>query len=156
MKTADLCDRYLSVQVCTEVFRPYGLNSEFSGPMATVKVFEDNVLVRQAIETVPPGSVLVVDGGASRRCALVGGNLAALALNRGLAGILVYGSVRDVAELGNLDLGVLALGSNPVKSTKLGTGTRGEVLQFGGVTWVPGHYVYVDEDGIVLSERHIG
>ena len=151
MKTADLSDANPSLSLCMEVFRNYGLRKEFSGPIATVKVFDDNILVKEAIETIAPGTVLVVDGQASRRCALVGGNLAERASERGLAGIIVYGSVRDVAELNAKDLGILALGSCPVRSRKEGNGAAGEELDFGGVKWIPGHYVYVDEDGVLLS-----
>lgn len=156
MKTADLSDLHSNLSLCMEVFRNYGQRQEFSGPIATVKVFDDNVLVKTAIETVNPGSVLVVDGQASRRCALVGGNLAKRAMERGLAGIIVYGSVRDVAELNELDLGILALGSCPVRSRKEGNGTLEEELDFGGVKWIPGQYVYVDEDGVLTSEHSLG
>lgn len=156
MKTADLSDANSNLSLCTEVFRHYGQRHEFSGPIATVKVLDDNVLVKQAIETVRAGTVLVVDGQASARCALVGGNLAKRGMERGLAGIIVNGSVRDVAELNEMDFPILALGSCPVRSQKQGNGTVEEELDFGGVRWVPGHYVYVDEDGVLISEHPLG
>ncbi|WP_018131445.1 ribonuclease E activity regulator RraA [Effusibacillus pohliae] len=153
-KTADLCDQYhQELQICEISFVSYGGKARFSGPIATVEVLDDNVLVRQAIETVPPGSVLVVDGGGSRRCALLGDQLAALAQQRGLSGVILNGCARDVADLAKLQLGVLALGSMPLKSRKEGKGKRDVVLKFGGVEWVPGHYAYADEDGVVISPR---
>ncbi|MBX6353960.1 MAG: ribonuclease E activity regulator RraA [Thermoflavifilum sp.] len=156
MATADLCDAYLEeLQVCAEGFASYGGRRAFCGPIETVRVFEDNVLVKQALETAPPGSVVVVDGGGSRRCALVGGNLAAIAARRGLAGIIVYGCIRDAAEIRNLPLGVLALGTCPVKSRKDGVGSRGEALHFGGVVWRPGAWAYADDDGVVVAERQL-
>ena len=154
MKTADLCDQFWgkqALQLCQTNFQNYGAKMEFCGSVFTVKVFEDNVLVRTAIETAKPGSVLVVDGEASRNCALLGGNLAALAQANGMSGIIIHGCVRDVAELAQTDLGILAVGSCPVKSRKDGQGELERVLNFGGVTWTPGHIVYADEDGVVVS-----
>lgn len=152
MNTADLCDKYWpNLSLCQTTFTAYGKQRAFHGPMATVHVFEDNVLVKEAIETVPAGSVLVIDGGGSDRCALVGGNLAAVAATRGLAGIIVYGCVRDVAELRETNLGILATGACPVKSRKAGAGDRDIELNFGGVKWNPGAFVYVDLDGVVIS-----
>jgi regulator of ribonuclease activity A len=156
MKTADLCDSFhRELNICEIDFRSYGGRKQFYGPIATVEVFEDNVLVRQAIETVPPGTVLIVDGGGSRRCALLGDRLAALGVSRGLAGFIIHGCVRDVAELAALDVGILALGSTPWKSRKDGSGRRDTVLRFGGVEWAPGHYVYADEDGVVIAPRQL-
>jgi regulator of ribonuclease activity A len=75
--TADLCDAYPElVQVAQPLFREYGGLAKFSGPIQTLKVFEDNALVRQLLETDGGGRVLVIDGGGSLRCALLGGRLA--------------------------------------------------------------------------------
>jgi regulator of ribonuclease activity A len=152
VNTADLCDRYWpNLALCTAQFRSFGRRQTFHGPVETVQVFEDNVLVKEAIESVAAGTVLVVDGGGSLRCALVGGNLAATAARRALAGIIVYGCVRDVVELAVLDVGILALGACPVRSEKKRTGARGVPLRFGGVEWRPGMYVYADPDGVIVS-----
>ncbi len=152
-RTADLCDEHAeAVKVCELTFHSYGKVPRFFGPISTVRVYEDNVVVKEAIQTVAPGSVLVVDGGGSLRCALVGGNLAQIAAKRGLSGIVVFGAVRDVLELAEQQVGVFALGSNPRKSRKGGTGSVGEPVRFGGVNFVPGQYLYADEDGIVVSE----
>lgn len=153
MKTADLCDQYSdNLKISETSFQSYGKRKMFSGVIATVKVLDDNSLVREAIETVPPGTVIVVDGAASRKCALLGDMLAEKAVARNVAGLIINGCVRDSAELATLDLGVFALGTMPLKSVKLGKGERDVVLHFGGIAWTPGHYVYADEDGVVISE----
>jgi len=151
-KTADLYDAHeQDVQICQPLFRSFGGRAKFCGPIATVQVYEDNVLVKEAIETVPSGTVLVVDGGGSTRCALLGDNLAAKAVERGLAGFIIFGCVRDTAELGNMPIGVFAIASNPRKSVKQGKGNRDIPLGFGGVLWQPGHWVYADEDGVLVA-----
>ncbi|OQM45823.1 S-adenosylmethionine--2-demethylmenaquinone methyltransferase [Anoxybacillus sp. UARK-01] len=156
MKTADLCDQFLSeLQVCQLPLHSYGGKTEFSGPIATVEVFEDNVLVREALETIPAGTVLVVDGKGSRNCALLGDRLAQIACERGLAGVIVHGCIRDSAEIAQMPLGVIALGTCPVKSKKEGKGARDHVLEFGGVHWEPGAHVYVDSDGVVVAKTKL-
>jgi regulator of ribonuclease activity A len=153
IKTADICDRFSSsVDVCAPIFNSYGAVAAFSGPISTVEVHEDNVLVREALEQLPAGVVLVVDGGGSRRCALLGDKLASIAVSRGLKGIIVNGCVRDSRELSGIGVGVLALATNPLRSGKQGTGRRDVPVQFGGVTWAPGRYVYADEDGVVVAD----
>jgi regulator of ribonuclease activity A len=156
INTAEVCDDFASeLQVCATEFNSYGNNKNFSGPIATVKVFEDNVLVKEALQAIPEGSVLVVDGGGSKRCALLGGNLGEIAETRKLAGVIIYGCVRDTAELSAQNIGILALGTNPMKSIKKGIGEQGIVLQFGDIEWTPNHYVYADEDGVVVASRNL-
>ena len=151
VKTADICDRFPeSVEVCEPMFTSYGSVDAFDGRISTVKVYEDNVLVREALEDLAPGSVLVVDGGGSRRCALLGDKLASIAASRGLAGIVINGCVRDTRELAGIGVGILALSSHPSRSNKEGQGQRDVPVEFGGVTWTPGQYAYADNDGIVL------
>src|SRR5699024_2701512 len=106
-----------------------------------------------ALETIPKGHELVVDGGGSNNCALLGDRLAGIAVNRGLAGIIGYGCVRDTADLDRMDVGVLVLRSNSIKSRKEGKGEADIAVTFGEVEWKPGNYVYVDEDGVIVSER---
>jgi regulator of ribonuclease activity A len=153
--TTDLCDAHPEVQVCEpQTFARYGGRVQFFGLIKTLKVFEDNALVREALETEGQGRVLVVDGGGSRRCALVGGNLGKLALSNGWAGLVVHGCVRDVAELAELPLGIAALGTQPRKSEKgLHSGHVDRTVVFAGVTFRPGAWLYADADGIVVSER---
>ncbi|TQR16322.1 ribonuclease E activity regulator RraA [Psychrobacillus soli] len=155
-KTTDLCDDHAdSLQICDMEFRSFGNKTSFSGKIETVNVFEDNVLVVEALENVPEGSVIVVDGCGSKGCALLGDRLAGIAESRKLAGIIINGYVRDSAELAKMNVGILALGTYPLKSKKAGTGERNSVLHFGGVDWKPGEYVYADEDGVITSKQSL-
>lgn len=156
LKTTDICDRFPEeVEVCAPVFTSYGAVGSFSGPISTVEVYEDNVLVLEALEDLEPGSVLVVDGGGSKRCALLGDRLASIAASRGLAGIIINGCVRDSRDLAGINVGVLALATHPRRSGKEGEGRRDVPVEFGGVRWTPGHHVYADEDGVVLASTNL-
>ena len=148
--TADLCDQFEELQVAEPVFRAFGGAPAFSGAAATLKVFEDNSLVRGALEGPGEGRVLVVDGGGSMRCALVGDMLARLAMDNGWAGAIVFGAIRDSREIAGIDLGVYALATHPRKSRKHGDGQKSVSVSFAGVTFRPGEYVYADEDGLLL------
>lgn len=148
----DLCDEYPDlVRVVAPMFRNYGGRSSFGGPVTTIKCHEDNSLVAKAVEEAGEGRVLVVDGGASMRCGLLGDNLARKAADNGWAGIIVYGCVRDVDELAAMDLGIQALASIPLKSVKRDIGLRDEPVTFGGVTFTPGEFAYADNNGVLAS-----
>ncbi len=150
--TADLYDEHGDkLQVALPMFNDYGGKLKFHGQIVTVKVHEDNSLVRSALEEEGTGKVLVVDGGESVRCALVGDMLAQLGKDNGWAGIIVSGCIRDSAVIMTIDIGLKAIGTNPRKSVKKGAGDRDVPVAFAGVTFTPGHYVYADEDGIVIS-----
>ncbi|MGW8063132.1 ribonuclease E activity regulator RraA [Streptomyces ziwulingensis] len=152
--TADVCDRWEgTVRTCTVPLRSYGGRAGFSGVVDTVSCLEDNVLVREALSRPGQGRVLVVDGAGSLRTALMGDAMADLARENGWAGVIVHGAVRDVARLRGTDLGILALGSNPRRSGKTGTGTAGQPVVFGGVVFTPGDTVHADEDGVALVPR---
>jgi regulator of ribonuclease activity A len=154
--TPDLCDAYPDlVQVVEPVFRAYGAETTFSGPVETLKVFEDNALVRQVLETGGDGRVLVVDGGGSLRCALLGGRLAYLARTNGWAGVVINGAVRDAAELNQVSIGIRALNTVPRRSEKNGMGERGGTLRFAGVTFNRAMYLYADDDGMLVAERNL-
>jgi regulator of ribonuclease activity A len=154
--TADLCDAFPHlVQLAEPVFRDYGGVQKFAGPIETLRVHEDNSLVRAILETEGQGRVLVVDGGGSLRRAVVGGRLAALAHSNGWAGVLINGCVRDSAEIRGVRIGVRALNTAPMPSARTGTGQRGESLTFAGVTFAPRHFLYADEDGILLAGRNL-
>lgn len=156
MKTTDLFDQYgEELTLCSLTFHSFGKQKRFFGPIETVRVFEDNVLVRDTLEQMNEGTVLVVDGGGSVRCALLGDQLAQIAKNCKVAGIIINGCVRDTAELAALDVGILAIGKNPIRSKKEGKGERSVSLFFGDVNWTPGHYVYADEDGVLVSPRKL-
>lgn len=155
-KTADICDVHSSkLVVCESEFKSYGKRPKFFGPISTVKVFEDNVLVVEQLESVPEGSVLVVDGGGSRRCALMGDRLAGIAEIRKLAGVIINGCVRDSEDLVKMDVGIFALGSNPIKSKKEGKGEKQVTVTFGGIDWKPGSYAYADQDGVIVSDQKL-
>jgi regulator of ribonuclease activity A len=152
--TADLCDEFGdSVQVCEPIFHAFGGRHAFSGPVSTVRCFEDNSRVREAVESAGQGRVLVVDGGGSRRRALLGDKLGLAAVRNGWAGVIIHGCIRDSAELGRMDLGIRALGTMPLRSEKRGEGERDVPVRFAGVTFRPGDFVFVDEDGIILSHQ---
>ncbi|KAG5175030.1 ribonuclease activity regulator protein RraA [Tribonema minus] len=152
--TADIMDHFQGqVQVAPSIgFRDYGGVRRFSGGIATVRCRENNPLVRQRLtKEAGGGRVLVVDGGGSTRCALLGDMLAAGAVQNGWAGVIVHGCIRDSAAIAQLPLGVKAIGTNPTKSGKADPGEADVPVTFAGVVFTPGHWVYADEDGIVVS-----
>jgi len=157
-KTPDLCDEFESelgktVRVVAPMFQRYGGRTSFSGEIVTLKIFEDNSLVRAAFAEDGTGKVLVIDGGGSLRCALVGDQLAILAKKNGWEGTVVYGCIRDSGDINSIDIGVRALDTHPQKSIKKGVGDRDIAVTFGGVTFNPGEYLYADEDGVLVSSK---
>jgi regulator of ribonuclease activity A len=160
--TADLCDANEAqlaagtLRVVDPVFRLWGRAPCFSGEAVTLKVFEDNALVRATLEEKGAGRVLVVDGGGSLRCALVGGNLGQIAEKNGWAGIVVYGCVRDTLELNECNIGVAALATHPQRGQKRGAGERGVPVRLPGSMVRPGEWVYVDIDGVLIASAPLG
>ena len=166
--TCDLCDAHKNdstgqFQILPPVFRDFGAVHKFCGPVVTVKCFEDNTLVKAALdaagfEETPAGrvgKVLVVDGGGSLRRALLGGNLGAAAAKNGWAGVVIDGCVRDVTELAALGVGIRALASMPLPTEKRSEGQNDIAVQIQGVWVRPGDWLYADEDGMVLSARRL-
>jgi regulator of ribonuclease activity A len=159
--TTDLCDAHEpkladgTLRVLSGAFQRFGRRAMFSGRIRTLKVFEDNSLVRQAVESAGDGRVLVVDGGASMRCALLGGNLAQLAEKNGWSGVVLNAPIRDADEIDACDIGVCALGTMPVKSQKRGLGEFGVTLNFAGATIRENEFCYVDRDGILISDAEL-
>lgn len=153
-RTVDLCDKYRgSVQVALPVFSAYGRHPSFAGAIVTVKCYEDNTVVKETLSRPGKGKVLVVDAGGSLKCALVGDLVAGLAARHKWAGIVLNGCVRDVAATNTVPIGIRALGHVPLASEKHGLGVVGVPVAFAGVNFVPGHYLYCDVDGIVVSEN---
>jgi regulator of ribonuclease activity A len=153
--TCDLCDTHKNnssgaFRVLPPVFKDFGGLQKFSGPVATVKCFEDNSLVKAAVDAPGEGRVLVVDGGASLRRALLGGNLGAAAAKNGWAGVVIDGCVRDVAELALCKTGIRALAAMPLPTEKRNVGQRDIAVQIQGVWVHPGDWLYADEDGVVV------
>ena len=154
--TADLYDKYEeTLRIAAPVFNSYGGKTAFSGPISTVKVFEDNSLVRAALEEPGEGRVLIVDGGGSLRVALLGDMLADFGVKNGWQGVIVNGCIRDSAVIAAMNIGVLALNTNPRKSVKRGQGERDVLIEIAGIEISPGDYVYADEDGVVVSDNKL-
>lgn len=154
--TCDLCDENPDdVRVCEPMFSQFGGRECFGGEIVTAKCFEDNSRVKETLGTPGHGKVLVVDGGGSLRCALLGDMIGEDAVKNGWEGVIVYGCVRDVDALGTLDLGVQALASIPLKSNRRGEGQKDIAVTFGGVTFRPGEYVYADNNGVIVSAKKL-
>lgn len=152
VSTADLYDeRGEELQSVSLQFQDIGGEKGFTGPVRTVKCFQDNALLKSILSTPGEGAVLVIDGGGSLETALVGDIIAGLGVDNGWAGLIVHGAIRDRAAIGELPLGVKALGSNPAKSTKTGAGEQDVTVAFGGVTFRPGATVWCDADGILVE-----
>lgn len=160
--TCDLLDDHpeKDIQVVTpsldgKFFQSYGARKSFGGQVVTVKCFEDNSRVKELLATDGTGKVLVVDGGASMRCALMGDMIAESAVKNHWNGVIIYGCVRDVDAIAELDLGVQALAAIPRKSNRQGMGETNIELSFGGVTIQSGQYVYADNNGIVIAKESL-
>ena len=152
--TPDLCDEHPGkVRVLDPVFRCYGAQKQFYGEVVTLRCFEDNSLVKSFAAQPGDGKVLVVDGGGSLRCALLGDQIAAALVKNGWVGIVINGCVRDVEALNALTLGIRALNSVPIKTEKRGLGDANVPVRFAGVDMRPGQWLYADETGIVISEQ---
>ena len=154
--TCDLCDQFPDrIRVLAPIFRHYGGRTRFSGSIATIKCFEDNVFIREAAIEEGRGRVMVIDGGGSLRSALVGDGIAEWARDHGWAGMIINGCVRDTVALAKVDLGVMAIGVNPVTPGKRRVGARDVAVTFGDVRFVPGEYAYCDEDGVVIATERL-
>lgn len=157
--TTDLCDANEqaiaegTLRALPPVFKHYGLQQRFFGQIVTVKCFEDNSLVKEELDKPGEYRVLIVDGGGSLRCALMGGNIAATAARNGWAGVIVHGAVRDRSELNNVNLGIGALGLCPIRSVKRGQGELNVPVMVAGMRVVPGTWLYADSDGVLISEK---
>lgn len=155
-RTADLCDAAGGeVQLLEQMLVHYGGRRRFHGPVECIQVFEDNGLVRRLLQEPGNGRVLVVDGGSSRRVALVGDRMAQLAIDSGWAGVVVNGCVRDSEVLASMPLGVMALGTCPMPPSNGGEGKSSQPVTLAGARIVPGHYLYADWDGVLLSQEQL-
>jgi len=154
--TPDICDEYAGrIQVLEPLFKDFGGKRKFYGEIVTVKCYEDNSMVKSTLAGEGRGKVLVVDGGGSLRCALLGDLLGAMAIENGWQGVLVNGCVRDVEILKGMELGVRALESHPLKSEKRGEGELDVIVRFAGVSIEPGQYLYADENGTVVASKKL-
>jgi regulator of ribonuclease activity A len=158
ISTPDLCDRHPDrVRVVTGMhWQSYGGKSSFSGPIETVKCFEDNSRIKEVLATAGQGRVLVVDGGGSLRHALIGDLIAASARDQGWAGVVIHGACRDVEVLAGIDIGIVALGCVPIKSVRRGDGQVGLPVRFGGVEFHSGEFLYADANGLIVANHQLG
>jgi len=156
LATADLCDAHSDiVRVCQTVFRSYGQRKAFSGPIRTLSVLDDNALVRSTLEGAGRGCVLVINGGSSLKRALVGDNLAQLAIDNGWAGIIVNAAIRDSAVIDTMDIGIKAIGTSPLRSDRDGIGEIDIPTSFGGIIFRPEEWVYADADGVIIAPHKL-
>ncbi len=152
--TSALCDIYIDqVDVVEPMFSNFGGRASFAGQITTIKCFEDNGIIRETLEQDGLGRVLLVDGGGSLRRALVDAEIATLAEENEWEGIVVYGSVRELDELEEMNIGIQALASIPVGAIAQGIGEVDIPVNFGGVTFLPEDYLYADSTGIILSQE---
>ena len=152
--TPDLCDQYPEqVRVLEPMLRTFGGRSAFGGQIVTIKCFEDNSLVREQVAQDGRGKVLVVDAGGSMRRACLGDMLAEKAVANAWEGIIMYGCIRDADAIAALDLGVQAIATHPMKTEKRGLGDLNVAVNFGGVDFIPGEYVYADNNGVVVADQ---
>jgi regulator of ribonuclease activity A len=154
--TADLCDaRPEVVKVCQTPFRAFGKVTAFHGPIHTLSVLDDNALVRQTLERPGQGAVLVINGGGSLKRALVGDNLARLAIDNGWAGIIVHGAIRDSGVIDSMGIGIRALGTIPLRADRDAIGEIDIPTAFGGVIFTPGDWLYADADGVIVAPHRL-
>lgn len=152
----EICDQHADIiRIVEPMFGNFGARETFFGQIVTVKTFEDNSKVRELVSQDGTGKVLVVDGGASMRRAMLGDMLAEKASKNGWAGIIINGCVRDVNAMAEIDLGVQALGSHPLKTDKRDIGDINVTVSFGGVAFIPGHYIYADNNGVLVTQQEI-
>lgn len=154
--TADLMDDYPDLQVVSPIFKSFGKKDSFYGKIKTISCFEDNTKVRERLESENgKNCVLVVDGASSLRCALLGDNLAQLAIDNNWEGIIINGCIRDSSIINTMDIGVKALATNPRKSLKENKGILDVQVSFGDAKFIPDEYVYCDGDGIVIAPSKV-
>ena len=154
--TCDISDKlHPEVQYLEPVYKIYGAKTSFSGRIVTVKCYEDNSLVEQALNGNGKESVLVIDAGGSMNCAMFGDKRAADAINNEWEGIIVHGLIRDSVAINGMELGIRALGVYPLKSIKNGVGDSNLIVNFSGVTFTPGEYLYADEDGVIVVKEKL-
>ncbi|MDB4822653.1 ribonuclease E activity regulator RraA [Candidatus Pseudothioglobus singularis] len=143
------------VQYLDPIFKSYGGKTAFSGRIVTIKCFEDNSLVEEALKMNGKGCVLVVDAGESLRCAMLGDKRASDAFKNEWEGIVVNGAIRDSVMINSMAIGIRALGVCPRKSIKKGNGKRNLTVDFSNVKFIPNHYLYADEDGVIVIENKV-
>jgi regulator of ribonuclease activity A len=136
---------------CELQLRQFGGRGSFDGPIRTVQCYDDTVLVKQVLAEPGNGQVLVIDGAGSPRVALMGDRTALMAAENGWSGLVIFGMVRDVDALAQLDIGIKAVGSTPRKPAQDGVGSIDVPVRFGSATFVPGAHIWSDSDGVIVE-----
>ncbi|MEG0052560.1 MAG: ribonuclease E activity regulator RraA [Comamonas sp.] len=156
VKTSDLCDRLgPAARVCRANWQSYGGRHAASGRIQTLRTYEDAALIRTTLTGPGEGRVLVVDAGASLRVAVLGDNMARMALENGWAGLIIHGAVRDVQVLACLGIAIFALGHTPLRAGRSGLGEIGVTLSMAGNLIRPGAFIAADRDGVVVADDDI-
>ena len=152
----NLCDEYNSnLRILAPIFFNFGRFSNFSGPLTTIKCFEDNSRLKELVASPGGGRIIVVDGGGSNQCAYLGDQIALEASKNGWQGLVINGYVRDVDEISEINIGIKALGAYPKKTNRRGSGEVNVPVSFAGVSFEPGDHLYADNNGIVVSTKYL-
>ena len=151
---ASVADALGSTGVLDPEVRPVWIGARVFGPAFTVRCHPNSIItVHKALLEAAPGDVLVVDGGHDASGALFGAIMATDARQRGIAGLVTDGAVRDVADLAAMGFPVFARRTTPRVGTNRRVGVTGEPVSCGGVVVRPGDYVLGDQDGVVIIPR---
>jgi len=154
--TCDISDKlHPNVQYLEPIYKSYGAKTAFSGRIVTIKCFEDNSLVEEALKTNGKDSVLVIDAGGSMNCAMLGDKRVTDAINNKWEGIIVNGVIRDSAVINKMPIGIRSLGVCPLKSVKKGAGNNNLIVNFSNVEFTPNQYLYADEDGVIVTKNKV-
>ncbi|TVO37949.1 ribonuclease E activity regulator RraA [Vibrio algivorus] len=152
--TSALCDIYQDqVDVVEPMFSNFGGLTSFAGQLTTVKCFEDNGIIRSILQEDGTGRVLLIDGGGSLRRALIDAEIAALAEENDWEGLVVYGCVREIDDLEEMEIGIQAIAAIPVGATQNNIGEVDVPVNFGGVTFLPEDHLYADNTGVIISQE---
>ena len=156
--TAQLCDNHSKenyFQIADPLLKKYGSHTEFNGQITTLKVFEDHFLIAQTLAEKVSHRVLVIDGGGSHRVALVDFELANMAVKNGWQGMIIYGCIRNSSKINELPIGIRALHTHPLQSNQKGQGDRDQLVAFVGINFKKDHFLYADDDGIIVSATQL-
>jgi RraA family protein len=136
--------------------RPMHKGGTLAGPAFTVKTaIGDNLLVHKALDIARPGDVVVVDAGGVCDNAIIGELMSARAKQRGIAGLVIWGAIRDSAELAQSDYPVFAAGVTHRGPYKNGPGEINVPITMGGMPVNPGDIIVGDADGLVAVPQEI-
>lgn len=154
--TSDICDKLGSeARVPRAEFRHFGKTRKFSGVVKTVRINTDNREVVRALQENGTGKVLVVSADDKSYSAIVGDRLAQIAISNSWAGLVIDGAIRDVEELNNFEIAVLAKSVFPVRGEQNGGGEIGCPLNIDGAEIFDGDFCYADQDGVVFCKDRI-